>query len=405
MIRYVVSPHVQIESGEGDSVVMIHNLLGHRLRLNRATQRFLDFFKLPLSLEDLGRIGPIEAALPTFRRLLRARYLIEEGHRESYSDRRLRQIVPSLLGCPFLREAGPLAEVVFLGVPLDCGNTVQPGARFGPGALRRVSQVHFRPYDADPRTGRPGGWFDNDRDEEILAGISLADGGDLFRVPNEAPATTFSKLREIVAEVLAEGGFPVVLGGDHSITYPILAAFKQPLEVLQVDAHTDLADYMEGEEHHHGNFMSRVMGLNHVTGIHQVGIRGITPVPQARAGGKVRQSLTPRMLRRNGVAAFVDALPADRSYYVTFDIDSLDPLFAPATSTPLPGGLTFEEVKDLLVGIAFSRACVGFDIVEVNPERDVNDITLITAMELLLAFLGAHFRRRQSVTGGMSGMS
>ncbi|HSN87260.1 MAG TPA: arginase family protein, partial [Thermoanaerobaculia bacterium] len=165
--------------------------------------------------------------------------------------------------------------------------------------------------------------------------------------------------------------------------------------VVQIDAHSDLAAYMEGEEHHHGNFMSRAVGLDHITGIHQVGIRGITPVPQTRAGGKVRQSLTPGMLRRHGVAAFLEALPADRSYYVTLDIDALDPGFAPGTSTPLPGGLTFEEVKALLTGIATSRACAGFDLVEVNPERDLNDITAITALELVLTFLGAHFRRRK----------
>lgn len=401
MTRYVLSPYVEIESGAGEeSSVMIHGLLGHRMRLSRTTQRFLELFKVPRSLGDLDGMGPAASVLPAFRKLRRARYLVEEGHRESYSDRRLRPAVPSLLGCPPLREAGAGTEVVFLGVPFDGGNTVLPGARSGPAALRRVSQSHFRPYDPDPRTGRPGGWFDNDRGEEILAGIRLADGGDLFHVPNEATATTFAKLREVVAGFLEDGVFPVVLGGDHSITYPILAAFDQPVEVIQIDAHSDLADYLEGEEHHHGNFMSRAARLDHVTGIHQVGIRGITPVPQARAAGKVRQSLTPGMLRRHGIAAFLEALPADRSFYVTLDIDSLDPRFAPGTSTPLPGGLTFEEVKSLLTGIAASRACAGFDVVEVNPERDVNDITVITALELVLAFLGAHFRRRKAAGGG-----
>lgn len=396
MTRYVLSPHVEIESGGGEEpAVMIHGLLGYRLRLNQATQRFLALFKTPRSLEDLDRMGPAASVLPAFRKLQRARYLIEEGHRESYSDRRLRPAIPGLLGCPPLREAGAGTDVIFLGVPFDGGNTVLPGARFGPAALRRVSQSHFQPYDAGPRSGRPGGWFDNDRGEEILGEILLADAGDLFQIPNEAPATTFGKLREVVAGFLEDGAFPVVLGGDHSITYPILAAFDQPMDVVQIDAHADLAAYLEGEEHHHGNFMSRAVGLDHVTGIHQVGIRGITPVPQTRAGGKVRQSLTPGMLRRQGVAAFLEALPADRSYYVTLDIDALDPGFAPGTSTPLPGGLTFEEVKTLLTGIATTRVCAGFDLVEVNPERDVNDITAITAMELVLTFLGAHFRRRK----------
>jgi agmatinase len=184
-----------------------------------------------------------------------------------------------------------------------------------------------------------------------------------------------------------------VLGGDHSITYPILAAFEGPVAVIQIDAHPDLAEYTAGEEHHHGNFMSRALSLPQVTDVYQVGLRGTTVAPQGQIRGKVGMVLTPKGLRALGVEAFVAALPDASSYYVTFDIDSLDPIYAPGTSTPVPGGLTFEEAKDLLVAIGSSRRCVGFDLVEVNPQRDTNDHTAIAAIELLLAFLGAHFKR------------
>ena len=201
----------------------------------------------------------------------------------------------------------------------------------------------------------------------------------------------FRKLGDAVSDILESSSMPVVLGGDHSVTYPVLAAFDRPIEVIQIDAHVDLADYFEGEEHHHGNFMSRALGLEQVTGVHQIGVRGTTVVPQARARGKVYAAVSPRQLRRRGTAALVESLPPDRNYYVTFDVDALDPVYAPGTSTPLPGGLTFAEAKNLLVAIASQRHCVGFDLVELNPDCDCNDLTAITSIELLLAFLGAHF--------------
>lgn len=396
---YVVSPHLEVESSAGDSVVMVHTRLGSRLELNPSTQRFLELFKEPLTLEELGEMGPLEKAMPVIRKLRRAGFLIEQGHRETISDKLLQRISPGLFGCASARDESTLGAATFLGVPFDFGNTMVPGARFGPSVLRRVSLSRFRPYCIDTKTGKPRGWYDNDLDRPILAGVCLTDAGDLFVAPNESPATSFRKLRACVADILGSGSMPVILGGDHSITYPVLAAFDRPIAVIQIDAHTDRADFYEGEEHHHGNFMSRALTLEQVTDLYQVGMRGTTPVSQRQIQGKVRQVLTPRRLRSLGVAALVSMLPEDCDYYITFDIDSLDPIYAPATSTPVPGGLTFDEVKDLLVGIASGRRCIGFDVVEVNPQHDTNDLTVITAVELLLAFLGAHFARQTQQQG------
>jgi agmatinase len=397
--RFVLSPHLEVESASGDSVVMIHTRLGNRLQLNSATRRFLDLFKEPVSMDEVATWGPLEKALPTLRKLRRASFLIEEGHRETVSDKILQRIQPGFLGCPSARDETLPQAYTFLGVPFDFGNTSGPGARFGPAAVRRVSMSHFRPFVVDAHSGQPRGWYDNDLDRKILAGVFLADAGDLFIAPNESPSTVFRKLREVVSDVLKTGSVPVVLGGDHSITYSVLAAYAGPLEVVQIDAHTDLADYYEGEEHHHGNFMSRVLALESVTGIHQIGVRGTTVAAQTRSQPKVRQTLTPREFRRRGADAVVGSLDPDRDYYVTLDIDVLDPTFAPGTSTPLPGGLTFDEVKQLLVALASRRRSVGFDLVEINPQRDVNDLTAITAIELLLAFLGARLPGGEGAVG------
>lgn len=399
LTRYVVSRHLEVESSSDDAVVMTHALLGSRLRLNLATQGFLELFKQPMSLDDLSAYGTVEKALPTFHKLRRAGFLHEDGHRENFSDRLLRRISPGLLGCPCGRDDTIVHDATFLGVPLDFGNTMGPGARFGPSALRRVSQKHFHPYLVEPKTGIARGWHDNDLDRKILGGVLLADAGDLFIVPNESPATVFRKLGDAVSGILEAGSLPVVVGGDHSITYPVLAAYSRPIEVIQIDAHVDLAEYFEGEEHHHGNFMSRALDLEHVAGVHQIGVRGTTVVPQTQPQGKVRQTLSPRELRRRGIPALVESLDPGVSYYVTFDIDALDPMYAPGTSTPQPGGLTFAEAKDLLVTIASQRDCVGVDLVEINPDCDHNDITAITGIELLLAFLGAHFGRRSAAAG------
>ncbi len=392
MTRYQLSHYLEIEKAQGDDLILVHQLLGNRLQVNRRTEQFLRLFVVPRTLEELASSPAIEQARPSFERLLQANFLIEAGYQETISDKVLQRTSPGFFGAPLLLGETP-ADVVFLGVPFDYGNHKEPGARFGPTALRMFA-ANMLYYTVDHRA-QPQGWYDNRLERPILAGVRLADAGNLFIAPNENPQRVFAKLGGVLSKLLEQGSFPVVLGGDHSITYASLSAFKRPLAVLQIDAHSDLAPYQPSIENHHGNVMSRALQLPQVTSLYQVGIRGTTPVAQALPREKVALCWSPRRVRQQGVGALLAQLPTDVDWYVSLDIDALDPIHAPGTSTPVPGGFSFEEVQDLLTAIAEQRRCIGFDLVEINPKRDSGELTVATGVELLLAFLGGLFTGRK----------
>ncbi len=393
MKRFVRSPYLEIEHRQDDEIIVVHLRLGSRLKINAATYQFLDLFREAHSLEELSHFGPIEKARPSFELLRKVGFLVEEGHAETISDKILQRINPGFFGCPSVGVGGREGcDVLFVGVPFDYGNLKEPGARFGPMALRQVSVADSRFYGLDSETERPRGWYDNAIDRHILEGVRMADAGNLFIAPNEDPQRVFHKLGEVVSDFLKTDSLPVVIGGDHSVTYPIVAAYSEPIAIIHIDAHTDLASYYPSVANHHGNVMSRALALEHVVAVYQIGIRGTTSIPQTRGGGRVALAISPHKLREVGIEGLLELIPADLDHYVSLDIDALDPIYAPGTSTPVPGGLSFEEVKMLLMALASRRRCVGFDLVEVNPRRDVNELTAVVGVELLLSFLGAHFQ-------------
>lgn len=393
-LRFVRSRHLEIEQRAGDEMVLVHSLLGNRLEVNEATYRFLELFDQPRSLKDLASPAAVEKVRPWFERLQRASFLVREDHEETLSDKVLRRVSRGLFRCPaYSHRTETPPDVVFLGVPFDYGNHKDPGARYGPEALRSLSQTFHYVLERD--SGRPRGWYDNRLDRPILQGVTLGDAGDLFIAPNESPGQVFRKLRGAVEGILDVGGLPVALGGDHSITFATISAYRRPLSIFQIDAHTDLAPYYPSVENHHGNVMSRALTLDHVEGIFQVGGRGTTGGPLDRGRDGVELCLSPQALREVGIDGVLERMPKDRDYYVSLDIDALDPAQAPGTSTPVPGGLGFEEVVDLVNAVAARRRCIGFDLVEINPRRDPQDLTAAVGLELLLAFLGSHFSQRE----------
>jgi len=384
--RYVRSRFLEVEEENGDSAILVHDLIGSRLRLNRATQKFLGLFEEPKRFEDLSALGPAETARPIFEDLVRVGFLVPEDHAETISERRLRRVATGFYGCPAFDSRGEVdADVVFLGVPYDHGNHRGPGARFGPDALRAASTEGASIVGRfDSVSGAARGWYDNERDRQFLSGVRMADAGDVYVAPGESPTHVFRKIQSIVRELLKRKARPVVAGGDHSVTYPIASAFDRPLYILQLDAHTDLAPYHEGMENHHGNVISRLIQSDQVLGVYQVGVRGLTPVRQEGGRSKVPMMLSPSALREKGIDGLIEELPGDAPFYVTLDIDCLDPAVAPGTSTPVPGGLTFDEVKRILWALGERRECVGGDLVEVNPERDLGGLTAAVGRELLL---------------------
>lgn len=266
------------------------------------------------------------------------------------------------------------ADLVVTGVPFDQAVTHRPGTRFGPRAIREASSL--QPYDP------PYGWdgFDPLSEFEIVDYGDMAfDYADVAGVPD--------LVQQHIKTIISQGPATVTLGGDHFITLPILRAYAEkfgPLSVIQFDAHSDLWADDDMKRIDHGTFMYKAvkLGLVDVTRSVQIGIRtecdDYLGMPYIDA----------RTVHEKGAAYVTEKvreIVGDAPTYVTFDIDVLDPAFAPGTGTPVWGGLASWQAAAILRDLAGINM-VGGDIVEVSPPYDTMGATAVAgahvAMEL-----------------------
>jgi N1-aminopropylagmatine ureohydrolase len=244
------------------------------------------------------------------------------------------------------------ARAVVLPVPLDRTTSYVPGTRNGPREILQASS-HMELWD-----------------EEL--GLDVHDVG-IFTLPEmELPfgelAPLMGEIRRVAAEILGRDKFLITLGGEHSITPPLVAAAaaRAPgLSVLQVDAHADLRDCYMGTPHNHACAMRR--SLDHVGRITQVGIRSMSTEEAQAAPGLGTTLFYDVSMRRDPdwIARVVDTLADD--VYITIDVDGLDPAIMPATGTPEPGGLSWYELLALLRATMSARRVVACDVVELSP--------------------------------------
>ena len=274
-------------------------------------------------------------------------------------------------------------DLAVTGVPFDQAVTHRAGARFGPRAIREASSL--QPYDP------PFGWPTNPLEE-----MSVIDYGDLafdYAKTADFPAALTAHIRTI----LAAGAGSVVLGGDHFITLPILRAYAEkfgPLGLIHFDAHSDLWPDDDMDRIDHGTFLYKAVktGLIDPKRSVQIGIRTVT---EDYLGVNV---ITARELHEKGTAwavAVAKDIVGDAPCYVTFDIDALDPAFAPGTGTPVWGGLHSWQAAAMLRDLAGINM-VGGDVVEVSPPYDTTGATAIAgahvAYELICLY---HWARKE----------
>ena len=273
------------------------------------------------------------------------------------------------------------ADVAILGVPHGWPYP-RPGATAGcamaPAAIRLRSArlARFRDH-----------WdFDLDGPMRLR---SCADAGDVPGTLGDGPGNG-SRITEAVRRILERGAIPICLGGDDSVPIPIVRAFddRGPLTILQVDAHLDYRDEVDGVREGYSSPMRRASEMNHVARVIQVGLRGVgsaraSDVEDARAAGNLL--VTARELRERGVPWLLAQLPADASVFVSFDCDGLDPSVLPAVSAPAPGGLSYPEAWDLLAGIRTRLA--GAVFTEYVPDRDVNELSALTITRLICGLI------------------
>ncbi len=278
----------------------------------------------------------------------------------------------------------PAPQAAILGVPTDEGTTQHPGARYGPRAIREAStQFSYA------KRGR--GYYDPERDRPMLGALELRDAGDVDVVPT-LPEESARRIADRVRGLLSRGIFPVCLGGDHSVTPSILRAFAdRSLHLVQIDAHMDFVDRLQGAAFTHASPMRRARELPQVQSLTQVGIRSIVSSAEDYQAARERGNrilTTAQILSAPGTDWWAGLMGAA---YLTLDIDIFDPSAAPGTGFPEPGGLQFRDVVGLVRGLCRRLRLCGMDLVEVNPYLDPSRRTALLAARMILEVLSCVF--------------
>ena len=281
--------------------------------------------------------------------------------------------IATLLRAPLARSLAE-AEIGLFGVPYDGALTNRPGARHGPREIRNQSSL-IRAINHATRI-----------DPFSLARVR--DLGDVRFTGMFDVETAHREIEAFAREIVASGVTPLAFGGDHSVSLPLLRAVGGPVALIHVDAHTDTWDSFQGSKFNHGAPFRRAVeeGLIDPKRTIQIGIRGTQNLSEGwdyseAAGMRVVFCEEVHARGVEAIAAEAAALVGDGPVYLSFDIDCLDPVYAPGTGTPEIGGLTTHQAQVLLRGMR-GLAYVGADLVEVSPPFDTGYVTSLAGAAL-----------------------
>lgn len=278
-------------------------------------------------------------------------------------------------------------DAVICGIPYDWGVGFRPGTRFGPRSIREMSSR----FSLDGT-----GYWDIRKKRRMLSDIRIGDIGDVDILYYQREHN-FQRIRNTIQRIREGGALPVVLGGDHSITYPVLRSCsgEERIGVLHLDAHLDFKDHHHGLKHTNSSAMKRASQLTCVTQITSIGLRGIR-VSELDYTDAVHHgvSIIPsHALKQNNSLTLIENNLPEKTY-ISIDIDVLDPSIAPGTGSPEPEGLSLSQLKKILEYTAQETEVIGFDLVEVNPLLDSANVTSLIASTLIIEMLGFIFENR-----------
>ena len=263
------------------------------------------------------------------------------------------------------------STAVILGCPFDGTASFRPGARFGPSAIRKASWgiETFSPYS-----------------ERDLTSLRVHDMGDLD-VPLGDKKMSFRLIQDGLRKILSARKFPILLGGDHLISLPVVEEMLRVhphLHLVHIDAHTDLREDYLGETLSHSTVMRKLLGPLGKGRLSQIGVRSGTE-DEFRLARRLKTMVSPRQGSVRSMVKRLKNVPV----YISLDLDVIDPSLLPGVGTPEPGGLTFQEFIALLKELR-SLHVVGFDVVELTPDYDPSQVSSVTASvilrEMILAF-------------------
>ncbi len=309
----------------------------------------------------------------------------------------------SFLGVPRIRPdevAASPAAVVVLGAPFDWGTTHRPGARFGPQAIREADYGAMDGY----RPHLPSGI-------DALGELGVVDLGDVYVIPGVIEES-LSRIIESVELVARAGKTPIILGGDHTVTFANATGVARAhgfgdIALVHFDAHADTGSLQNGQLYGHGTPMRRLIESGAVPGNRfvQIGLRGYWPEPDVVAWMReqgMRSFMMTEIVER-GLSTVVDeavdhALSGGaKGVFISVDVDVVDPGMAPGTGTPEPGGLTSRELLDTVRRLAKTLNIVGADVVEVAPAYDHSEITAYLGNRIVLEVLNGMAERKLGV--------
>jgi guanidinopropionase len=310
---------------------------------------------------------------PDFRRAAGIAYDSNGRRRLPYGG------VSTFLDAPYRPDAAELEDfgglqVALVGVPMDLGVTNRAGSRLGPRAVRAIERIG--PYNHALRVAP-------------LAELRAADIGDVPLSSRYSLPQSIADIEAFHTRIVAAGVLPLTVGGDHSISYPILRAVgaARPVGMVHIDAHCDTSGDAEGSRFHHGGpFRQAVLdGVLDPARCIQIGIRGSAEMLYEfsyESGMTVIHAEEIDAMGLPAVIAKARAVIGDQPYYLTFDVDGVDPAFTPGTGTPEVGGLTVREAQAIVRGLR-GLDIVGGDVVEVAPQYDATSNTAHVAAQIL----------------------
>ncbi len=267
-------------------------------------------------------------------------------------------------------------EIAVLGVPFDKNSSFLRGQALAPLAIKKALFIESTNM-----------WTENAIDLGLMSGWQM-----LNNLEFSDSKTCFEQIEGRIKELLKKKKRVISLGGDHSITYPVIRAYSKKynsLSILHFDAHPDLYDTLDNNPYSHACLFARIMEENLIKRLVQVGIRTLNNHQREQA-----ERFGVEMIEMKNIKN-ADKIVFDEPVYLSFDMDCLDPAFAPGVSHHEPGGMSTRDVLRIIQN--FKGNLVGADIVEYNPERDLQGITGMAAVKLLKEILGRMLEQKQTI--------
>jgi agmatinase len=289
----------------------------------------------------------------------------------------------TFLGTPLVGDLAAVnADFAVIGVPF--------GVPYG------MRQAHCGPADAPRairersfRFGRMLDHYDFDLGCDFAQlGLRVVDCGDVIADVRDIDGNARNAVAAI-RQLSERGARPIVLGGDDSVSALAIRALENraPVTVIQIDAHLDYRDEVDGERHGYSSPMRRAAEMSFVDRIVHVGSRGIGSARSQDVADTLARGnriVTASEVRERGISHVLEQVPAGGNYHVALDCDGLDPAVMPGTSAPVPGGMSYDDVAGLLRGLGRRGRIVGFNLAEHYPSLDVNGLTALTAVRLIV---------------------